>query len=103
MAAVRSVIMNNKEFTVTVEMLAGLLRCQTLLAQLLIKHGIIKKEDIGNAIDFLIDYLMNKIQTNRSLFQCPIFALTLRSTFLSFLRRHHQTARKVRVLIGSAG
>jgi hypothetical protein len=47
--------MNGNQFKTLSESLAGLLTVQSLLFQYLIKTEIIKKDDIANALDFLID------------------------------------------------
>ncbi len=47
--------MDKGEFTALGQALTGLVTCQSLLLQYLIKKRIINKDDISNAIDFLID------------------------------------------------
>jgi hypothetical protein len=47
--------MQNKEFSALAQSLTGLMTCQTLLLQYLIKKGTVDKAEISNALDFLID------------------------------------------------
>jgi hypothetical protein len=77
--------MDSKEFLIAIEMMAGLLRCQTLLTQYLIKRGVIEKDDIANAVDYLIDYF-NERNPNQSI-SLPMsrFRADLEQTLPDFL------------------
>lgn len=48
-------MINDKEYKALSESLAGLITVQSLLFQYLIKINIIKKDEVANALDFLID------------------------------------------------
>jgi len=47
--------MDKGHFIALAQYLTGLMTCQNLLLQYLIKRGVINKDEISNAIDFLID------------------------------------------------
>lgn len=58
--------MQDKHINDLAQYVMGLMTCQNLLFQYLIKNGIINKTEISNALDFLIDS-QNKANPNQSI------------------------------------
>jgi len=58
--------MNDKQFVALTEIIGGLVACQSLLFQFLVANGTLKREEVGLALDELIEKFNKQCPTNNT-------------------------------------